>query len=181
VDALDRKMKEWVAAQYESRKIKSRARAFCPSTEDFYRFVTNDLEGDALQRMVDYLRQNPEDQDFVVQAREVLKNQGEAEGEKVPERWIDRARHPRVPFQKTSAAQKKRLGIYLVCSVVFFLASFLVRRYFVQCLVLSLLSGILWVVERRAFKTQVLIYKSLAENSDSESSDKSQRQTSSPR
>jgi len=54
------------------------------------------------------------------------------------------------------------LAALLVLAASFAL-SFVLRRYFMQCLAVSVLCGVKAVVEMRALKTQVLIYKALSE------------------
>ena len=44
-----------------------------------------------------------------------------------------------------------------------FALSFVFRRYFMQFLVVTVLAGVKWVVEMRASKTQIMIYRALAE------------------
>lgn len=53
--------------------------------------------------------------------------------------------------------------LWLAASLVFFGLSFVFPDYFFQCLAASVICACKWIVERRARKTQILIYKALME------------------
>ena len=100
----------------------------------------------------------------------------EVAAEKVPEAALRKAKDlmkggmvcphcgkPITPFKKPLTRQMLWNGLWLGLAVTMFLASFLFRPYFFQFLVLTLLFGFKWILERRSMKTQILIYKALQE------------------
>ena len=76
---------------------------------------------------------------------------------------------PITPFKKAPAQARWNL-LWLAAAGVSFALSFAVPRYFVQFLVVTLVCAFKWIVERRAMKTQILIYKALSEGEGSEGS-----------
>lgn len=52
--------------------------------------------------------------------------------------------------------------VWLAASAGAFGLSFALPDYFYQCLAAALLCGFKWIIERRARKTQILIYKALS-------------------
>ena len=55
--------------------------------------------------------------------------------------------------------------LWLAAMAFFFGLSFVFQSYFYQCLVATLICAFKWIIERRARKTQILIYKALTEES----------------
>ncbi len=70
---------------------------------------------------------------------------------------------PITPFKKPQAQQKLWNTLWLGLAGLMLFLSFVFPRYFFQCLALMLLFGFKWVIEQRASRTQVLIYKALKE------------------
>lgn len=70
-------------------------------------------------------------------------------------------RKPITPFKKSLKTQNLINFLWLALSVAAFAGSFIFRRYFFQCLALSLFFGIKWAIDLKATKTQILIYKAL--------------------
>jgi hypothetical protein len=110
--------------------------------------------------------------------RELLGHLEESESEKVPPALVRRAQALKAapgiavcphcgksitPFKKPLAGQRVRNGLELGVSLLFFGLSFAFRHYFAQFLIVAVLAGIQWIVDRKATKTQILIYKALRE------------------
>ena len=74
-------------------------------------------------------------------------------------------RKPITPFKKPLKTQSLINFLWLALSMVSFAGSFVIRRYFFQCLVLALFFGIKWAIELKSTKTQILIYKALKDES----------------
>ena len=180
MDLLDKQIKSFLEKESNalSRPVNSR---WVPSTEDFYEFITDRLEGKELDNFLDYLRRSPEAQSLVAQARSLLLQENEAEKESVPAEWLKKAQGAVLkgsdihcphcgktitPFKKPVTRQNFYNLLWLLTSIAAFLASFYFHRYFYQCLALALFAGIKWVFDRRATRTQILIYKALKDEHD---------------
>ncbi|MGH7197617.1 MAG: hypothetical protein ACREH5_02605 [Candidatus Omnitrophota bacterium] len=70
---------------------------------------------------------------------------------------------PITPFKKPIRNQTLWNALWLILAAGSFALSFLFPGYFVQCVALAFLFGVKWIVDQRAAKTQVLIYKALQE------------------
>ena len=163
----------------EQRRFEKRRQplsAEYPSTEDLYRFINDELETTELERMLDHLKTHPEDQTLVAQARGLVSRIQEADSEKAPDASVRRAQSlmgqtsalkcphcgkPITPFKQPFKHQGLWNGLWLVLGILSFSLSFFIPRYFFQCLAAALLFGIKWIVDQRAQKTKILIYKAL--------------------
>ena len=147
-----------------------------PSAEDLCRFIRDELQSVELERMLNYLKTHPEEQALVAQARGLISRLQEADSEKTSAASVARAQglmghvptlkcphcgKPITPFKQPLKRQRLWSGLWLGLALLSFLLSFLIPRYFFQCLVVALLFGIKWIVDQRAQKTKVLIYKAL--------------------
>ena len=94
--------------------------------------------------------------------------------ERVPARALERAKSLIIgriacphcgkgitPFKKPYLRQKFLNGLWLVFSCAMFGLSFVFPHYFMQFLALTALFGFKWIVDQRATKSQILIYKAL--------------------
>ena len=112
-------------------------------------------------------------------ARKIYEQSAQAEGEKVPQELIRKAKNlmnatRRVscphcgkgitPFKKPIVKQFFWNVIWLSGAVATFAFSFVFRRFFLQFLVAALLFGVKWIVDQKAARTQILIYKALNES-----------------
>ena len=112
-------------------------------------------------------------------SRQIYERSSEAESQKVPVALIRKAKDlmnlsrqfvcPHcgkaiTPFKKPISKQFLWNGVWLGGAVITFMLSFLFRRFFLQFLVVALLFGVKWIVDQKAMRTQVLIYKALKES-----------------
>ena len=147
-----------------------------PSIEDLCRFIHDELDSVELERILNYLKIHPEDQELVAQARGLLSRMQEADSQSAPAVAVRRAQglmgqtttlkcphcgKPITPFKQPFKRQWLWNGLWLMLAILSFSLSFFVPRYFFQCLAAALLFGIKWIVEHRAQKTKILIYKAL--------------------
>ncbi|GEM_PF-2676954 len=124
-----------------------------------------------------------EEREFARKAAEALRG-AETEGAEPPAGAVARARalfpvaaplscphcsRPITPFRKPIARQKLWGALWFGIAAAAFALSFAVPRYFVQCLVVALLAGIKGIMDAKTVKTQVLVYKALAESGESSS------------
>ena len=178
MDRIDSDLKNYLSGALKGLGGADRQKAEYPSTEDFYLFITDQLGGEALDKMVSHLKNHPADQTLVLKARNLLSNEKAAEEGKVPYTAIQRAKSlmggkagltcphcgkPITPFNKPARNQFLWNVVWLFSGVIAFALSFVFRQYFLQFLVLTLLFGVKWMVDQKAAKTQILIYKALKE------------------
>ena len=177
MDLLDKQIKDYF--EHAVSMLPEGGLKPVPSTEEFYWFLMDRLEGKALDDFLEYLKAHPEAQKMITQARSIVNAVDRAESEKVPSDWVRQAKdlvlkHPNVrcphcgksitPFKKPIGRQNIYNILWLLASGVSFLASFYYRLYFYQCLALALFFGVKWILDRRAMRTQILIYNALRED-----------------
>ena len=176
MDSIDDKLKEYL--EKERQRLGRGQRDLCPPTEDFYQFIMDELKGERLEKMLGHLRNCAEDQELVIKTRRLLGEEAAAQGQKVPPGLIQATKDlfrktarlscPHcgkaiTPFKKSPQKQSWLNWAWLSLAVASFLLSFVFRRYFFQCLVLALLFGVKWIVDQKAARTRILIYKALKE------------------
>lgn len=188
MEKIDQMIRDYIKSQRQAFAGGRRPELSYPSDKDLFLFVENRLQGDALNKMIFHLRNHPADEKLVLGARELLGNLKEAEHESVPETLIQKAKALRsassatapserslkcphcgkgiTPFKRMLSHQKLLNTLWFLGAVGAFLLSFAFPRYFIQCVALSVLFGIKWIVDQRASKTQILVYKALAESSE---------------
>ena len=177
MELLEKQIKEYLKKEIGALQV-SGARPLIPDAEEYYKFIMGKLEGKALSVFLDFLRNDKFAQEIVKKARVLALNEREADNEKVPGDWIKEAKNllPKAPgihcphcgkgitpFKKSVGSQQILNFLWLGVAVVSFGASFYYKHYFYQFLALALFFGIKWIVDRRAARTQVLIYKALKE------------------
>ncbi|HTL71105.1 MAG TPA: hypothetical protein VL404_07425 [Candidatus Eisenbacteria bacterium] len=158
MDKLDRQLKEFIAA----RRFTGARRPQAPSVEDYLLYLEGALEGEPLERMLDHLKTDAEARHLIIEARALLEGGAEARHEAVPAGALERARSL---GRKKSPLRRQGLltAIWLGIAAVSFAASFFVPRYYMQFLVLTVLFGFKGILDARQLKTQILIYKTLTE------------------
>ena len=77
-------------------------------------------------------------------------------------------RKPITPFKAPVGRQQLFSVLWLALAAGSFLLSFRFHSYFLQFLALALFFGTKWAVDRRAMKTQILIYKALKETEEAD-------------
>ena len=158
--------------------------AVYPDSGILYSYLNDELEDRNLERMVSFLKNNPEAQELVLKARQIMGSESGWENENVPPALVQRAKRlmtagdafgtcphcgKRItPFKKPLSSQRWKNIVWLALGASTFALSFVVHRFFYQFLAATLLFGFKWIVEQRATKTQIMIYKALSEESGSE-------------
>lgn len=142
------------------------------SAEDCYRYLAGEMQGAELERFLKALRTDPAAQQVLATA-----SQAEAGVPGAPASLRKKAkllwRAPKALCPhcgKSVTALKKPLGPQtgwlVVCILGFAVAfglSFVFPRYFMQFLLLAALCGFKAIVDLKAVKTQILVYKALSE------------------
>ncbi len=176
MDNLDRLLKEFLAQERQRLEPQGRITFDYPSVEDFYLYLTDGLGDEALQKMLEHLKKHPEDQAFVMKARKLLEAEG-GQGDQTPSlKAVEMAKAllkektglacPHcggtiTPFKKPIKPQIAWSITWIALAAASFTLSFLFRGYFMQFLALTLLFGVKWIVDRKAIKTQIIVYKAL--------------------
>ena len=182
-DKIDELIKQYLESSAGSTTGK-RGNVNYPTSSDLYQYLNDELTGAELERMLVFLKTSPEAQALVIRARRLMKRDGGWENEKVASRDIDRARSlmgggskkaacphcgkPITAFKKPLNSQKWTNLAWVLAAAASFALSFVFRRYFMQFLVVTVLAGVKALVELRATKTQILIYKSLSNEDKSQ-------------
>ena len=184
MDAIEKEIKNFIARERRALGLGRRENAVYPRETDFYLFLTDQLSGEDLERMLNHLKINPQDQSFVVTARKLISEMGQADQESVPADLIAKARslvpqkeavacpycHRAItPFKKPLSRQKILNLAWLAAGICFLGLSFFIRRFFIQWAVLGALCVAKWIVDQKSTKTQIMIYKALSEESSRES------------
>ncbi len=107
---------------------------------------------------------------------------GQVRNEEVPEALLQSVKKLKLPaagplcphcgkpitaFKKPLASQRVWNALWLSAAIAAFAMSFVFPRYFFQYVALTVLFGVKWIVDQRATKTQILIYKALQDDSES--------------
>ncbi len=180
MENIDRQLKAYLESARGALPARDRLDDY-PAVEDYRLFVTGALKEEALERMLAHLKIDPDAQELVRSARALLAASAEAGGESVPPEMEARARglvkeSPQVrcphcgqgitPFKKPLSVQKAWSWVWAAGAVTSFALSFVFPYRFMQFLVLTLLFGVKWIVDRRVQKTQILVYKALSDNQE---------------
>lgn len=180
MDAIEKEIRRYFSTS-RAQALGRRPAAGYPDETDIYRFLTDRLSGAELERMLEHLKLHEDDRRFVARTRELLAETAQAEREEVPAELISRVRaaaprsgavacpHCRgaiTPFKRPLGRQKLYLALWLAAGAVFFGVSFLVPRYFVQWTVLGALCLVKCIVDAKAVRTQIIVYKALSEASE---------------
>lgn len=146
--------------------------------EDVRLFVENKLEGARLESVLERLAQNPDDREWVLAVRRRLAESAQIQSERVGEGLVRAASGNPIsrlgsascphcgkaitPFKKSPDRQKLLLGLWAAIGLSAFVLSFMFPRYFLQCLTVTVLAGCKWIVDQRALKAQILVYRALS-------------------
>ncbi len=132
---------------------------FQPSEEMWQRFFDNDLTEGESEQMSAYLLQDKDAREFALKTRKILEESGSA-SMRAPKEWVTAAKK----MAATKDLKPKKRNLYLVwygVAAVAFCMSFLMPRYYMQYLVLTVLAGIKAIADQRQAKMQILIYQAL--------------------
>ncbi len=171
----------------ETRKTdisEERRSTIYPSSDVLYAYLNDELQGSELEQMLAFLRNNSEAQELISKAREVMGNESGWENEEVSEALVARAKglmqakspasscphcgKSITPFKKPLQSQRVKNTLWLALTLTFFGLSFIAHRFFYQFLAAALFFGFKWIMDQRATKTQIMIYKALSDNPESE-------------
>ncbi|MBL7085123.1 MAG: hypothetical protein ISS43_03320 [Candidatus Omnitrophica bacterium] len=96
--------------------------------------------------------------------------------DKVPTELVQKAK-ALVKDDKNHRGRMKRVkkNLFLAGTVIFFIASFLLPRYFAQCLVAALILGMRWAFESEAGRTLIMVLDSWRRHSHDEDDQISRR------
>ena len=179
MEQLDQLIKNYILNKKAVEKLRGRGLGV-PDAHLFYLFLTDKLQGDALVRVLEFIKEDEDAQAFIIQARKLLEEssglempipRGMVSGAKALMSKTNQSECPHcgksiTPFKTPLKKQELRNALWMVLGVSAFLLSFVFRAYFLQCLVVALLFGVKWIVDQKATKTQILIYKALQSDSD---------------
>ncbi|MBI2095734.1 MAG: hypothetical protein HYT89_06165 [Candidatus Omnitrophica bacterium] len=116
----------------------------------------------------------------------LFRREAESAGEEVPAELVQKAKrffidrfqitcphcHRAVtPFKRPPTGQKAQNLLWFALAAASFAGSFLFRRHYVQFLALAMLFGVKFIVDSKATKTQIMIYKALQEGDAGRSKD----------
>ena len=128
-----------------------------PSTDDYYRYLTGQINENENEKMIRFLAGSPEDQQFVLSLKRM---QEEAESSiTVPDSLLSKAKALQV--SRKAAPQNLLIVLWLILAIVSFGLSFVFKRYFFQCLAVALFFGFKWALDLRAAKTKIMMYRAL--------------------
>ena len=133
-----------------------------PTAETLAAFVDDRLNGAELERMLAYLGTNPDAQTLVIRIRELLATQHESLGQAVPPAVLDRAKSLGSGISgRRKPPQRPYWMVWLLLAIAAFAGSFLVPGRYVQFVAAGVLFGVKAIVDQKAAKTQIFIYKAL--------------------
>jgi len=186
MEPVELKIKKYLEEERRGRGLGSRESAAHPATEAIYRYVMDELAGEELDAMLAHLKGCPEDQELVKSARRISEADLEAPLIPVPGEAVAKAKalvkdkavvscphcgKPITPFKSPAKTQLFWSALWFSSACLSFALSFIFRGYFLQFLVLAALFGVKGILDQKAVKTQILIYKALKEQDTPDSKD----------
>jgi len=123
-----------------------------PTDRELAAFLDNSMPGHERQRLEEHLAGCTDCLTGIVSAYESVKSFKK-----------DRTHKGKVNIMK-------KINIYLVMAIVAFALSFMMRRYFLQLLVATLILGIKWIVDSKSMKMLVMIYEAWKNGGEKEAS-----------
>lgn len=163
MDAIDSKIKAYLEKQSLLQSGRSRTSL---SADDLYRFIMNELEGRELERVIHHLKSDPEDRELVRRARRLMEDEPASETQAVPTSLVQRAKK----LSPNPFSRKQRLNTALFAAgAASFALSFADSRHFIQWVALAFFLCLKATLDRRALKTQILIYKTLQDDTQAAS------------
>lgn len=147
---------------FAKRRPRAGRDADAVSPEDVLRFVSGEMPAEELERFLERLSQDPDARDAVRIAREAAV----VDPARIPSKLLERAK----ALRPGVSARRRFVWAWLAAAAISFAGSFAFPRWFLQFLALALFFGIKWIVEERAARSQVLLFKALSE--EGQASDK---------
>jgi hypothetical protein len=132
---------------------------FEPSEGLWQRFFDNSLTEGESEQMSAFLLQDKDAREFALKTRKILAESA-AVSSQAPKEWVAAAKN----MATSKALRPKKRHLYLIwygVAAAAFCMSFLMPRYYMQYLVLTLLAGIKAIADQRQAKMQILIYQAL--------------------
>ena len=176
MDKIERILKEHLES---GRGLGKRESAGYPSAAELYRYLNDQMQDPELQRMLDHLRDNEDAQVLVSRARELLSEESGEKDKKAPPSMVEKAKalmstaktalcphcgKSVTPFRRPPASQKRSNLALAAVALISLALSFIFHRYFMQFLIVTALAGMKAIVDLRATKTQIMIYKALSDD-----------------
>jgi anti-sigma factor RsiW len=149
-----------------------------PTDDEWLAFAEGRLSSERLEAFLAWLSAHPEDLERARAIRRALESSADDTALEAPRALVQRAKALRAARQPASVAcphcrrplpfraplgRRKALDlVWLALATASFATSFFMPRYFVQWVALAVFFGFKWAIDRKATRTQIFVYKSLA-------------------
>ncbi len=134
--------------------------AACPSVEILERYVSGSLMPDKTDGIGNHLKCCSYCRELIEGALLYIAYERQIKIDDVPRRMKERAKsvHPAFNKKRLNMIRTVKKNIWLLLSLASIVTSFFVARYFLQFLILSVIFGLKWVLDRESLRTLIMIY-----------------------
>ncbi len=167
MDTIESKLKSFLDSHRASHSGQPRVDIY-PTVQELLEYFNGRLDAAREKSMLRFIAASRENQDFILRAREIYEtaHTPESNQEVVPAALLARTQAS-LRGRGKAPIKRSHEWLWFSISLVAFAASFVIKRYFLQCLVVSLLFGIKWLLDRKTRATKLLIYQPLPTDSQS--------------
>jgi hypothetical protein len=135
----------------------SPACADCPTDEDLAGYISGEIFSDKREQISAHIGLCQRCLDIVATSLKVLSEQ---DAEDAPKDAIKKVlsiskKYPRKGAGRVSVFKKNK---YLLVAGVFFILSFVLKKYFMQCLLAAGIFGVKWIMDTGSTKALIMIY-----------------------
>jgi hypothetical protein len=147
----------------------SPACADCPTDEDLAGYISGEISSDKRERISAHMGLCQRCLDIVATS---LKALNEQDAEDTPKDAIKKVlsiskKYPRKNTARVNIFKKNK---YLLIAGVFFILSFVLKKYFMQCLLATGIFGVKWIMDTGSTKALIMIYDAWKTRKDSDDS-----------
>jgi len=161
MDKTERLMKEYLGQNLN----KTEKTAHCLDEQALMDYFSHKLGPEACQNIESHLADCGfclSQLSLILEAYDIHKR---GKGEKVPEESIQKAKallkdNQGIGHNKMNRKRRIKKNLFLLGAIIFFVISFLVPRYFLQFLVVTLILGMRWAFESEGGRTLIMVIDS---------------------
>jgi hypothetical protein len=144
--------------------------ADCPADEDLAEYISGEISSDKREQISAHMGLCQRCLDIVATSLKALNEQG---SEDAPKNTIKKVlslpkKYPRKSASRVNVFKKNK---YLFIAGVFFILSFVLKKYFMQCLLAAGIFGVKWIMDTGSTKALIMIYDAWKTRKDSDADD----------
>jgi hypothetical protein len=148
----------------------SPACADCPADRDLAEYISGEISSNKRDQISAHMGLCQRCLDIVAISLKALSEQG---AEDTPKNTIKKALSisKKCPRKNTGRVNVFKKNKYLFIAGVFFILSFVLKKYFMQCLLATGIFGVKWIMDTGSTKALIMIYDAWKTRKDSDADD----------